>query len=97
MDWRTGLKIRIVAEVLIFFVLFTLALEAFGRALGESLIVDRLINSLEKLISFLWEERWALLWAMVGVMILWVAVRVGLSLIEDWKLWRSQQFRIERI
>jgi hypothetical protein len=87
------LKIRIIVEALISLVLFILAGETFARALGgEWVIVDKSISFLERMVSFLWEERETLLWGTVGTVILYVAVRVVLKLMEDIEDWESQRF-----
>jgi hypothetical protein len=44
------------------------------------------------MVSFLWEERETLLWGTVGTVILYVAVRVVLKLMEDIEDWESQRF-----
>jgi hypothetical protein len=88
-------KRRIIAEIVVFIVLFVSATEAFGRVMGKSVILEEVINSLNKVMNFLWERGETVIWATVGVLIAVVASLVAEKLIRDWELW--QLFKERRI
>jgi hypothetical protein len=56
--------------------------------MGKSVILEEVINSLNKVMNFLWERREAVIWATVGVLIAVVAWLVAEKLIRDWELWQ---------